>query len=59
MTVTLTGSDELAVAALVTDEYGRQSVCCDIPYILDAGDNVLTYPSYYETDSDPSPWNFG
>ena len=59
MTVTLTGSDELAVAALVTDEYGRQSVCCDIPYILDAGDSTLTYPSYYEADPDPSHWDFG
>ena len=58
MTVTLADTDELAVAALVTDEYGRQTMCCDIPYVLDAQDHTLTYPSYSEADPDPAHWQF-
>ena len=41
MTVTLADTDELAVAALVTDEYGRQTMCCDIPYVLDTQDGKI------------------
>jgi len=59
MTVTLGDADELAVAALVTDEYGRQIVCFDIPYVLDTQDDTLTYPSYSEADPDPAHWQFG
>lgn len=58
MTVTLADTDELAVAALVTDEYCRQTMCCDIPYVLDAQDHILTYPSYSEADPDPAHWQF-
>ena len=58
MTVTLADTDELAVAALVTDEYGRQTMCCDIPYVLDTQDGILTYPSYSEADPDPAHWQF-
>ena len=59
MTVTLADTDELAVAALVTDEYGRQTMCYDSPYVLDTRDGILTYPSYSEADSDPAHWQFG
>ena len=59
MTVTLTGEDELEVAALVTDEYGRQVVLCnDPPYILDEEDQTLTWPGTFETDPDPAHWQF-
>ena len=58
MTVTLGDADELVVAALVTDEYGRQIVCFDIPYVLDTQDDTLTYPSYSEADPDPAHWQF-
>ena len=57
MTVTLTGEDELEVAALVTDEYGRQVVLCnDPPYILDTEDQTLTWSGTFETDPDPAHW---
>ena len=46
------------MAALVTDEYGRQIVCFDIPYVLDTQDDTLTYPSYSEADPDPAHWQF-
>ena len=59
MTVTLTGEDELEVAALVTDEYGRQVVLCnDPPYILDTEDQTLTWSGTFETAPDPAHWQF-
>ena len=59
MTVTLTREDELEVAALVTDEYGRQVVLCnDPPYILDTEDQTLTWSGTFETDPDPAHWQF-
>ena len=59
MTVTLTGEDELEVAALVTDEYGRQTVVSDAPpYVLDTEDQHLTWTDTFDTDSNPAHWQF-
>ena len=59
LTVTLTGEDELEVAALVTDEYGRQTVISHAPpYVLDEEDQSLTWPGTYEEDTDPAHWQF-
>ena len=59
MTVTLTGEDQLDVAALVTDEYGRQSVIREAPpYVLDEEDQNLTWTSSFEEDTDPARWQF-
>ncbi len=59
MTVTLTGEDQLEVAALVTDEYGRQTVVSDAPpYVLDEEDQNLTWSDTFDTDSDPAHWQF-
>lgn len=59
MTVTLTREDQLVVAALVTDEYGRRSVISEgPPYVLDEERQNLTWFDAYETDPDPSHWQF-
>lgn len=58
MTVTLTASDQLEVAALVTDTYGRQFVVQDIPYVLDEDAQNLTWPDNFDTDTDPAHWHF-
>ena len=58
MTVTLTASDQLEVAALVTDTYGRQFVVQDIPYVLDEDAQNLTWPDNFDTDTDPAHWQF-
>lgn len=50
-------TDELVFAAVVTDEYGRQSVYSDIPYVLSGGE--LGWVSVSDTsDHDPANWNF-
>lgn len=60
MTVTLTGEDLLEVAALVTDEYGRQTVVVSdaSPYVLDMEDQHLTWPDTFDTDSNPAHWQY-
>ena len=59
MTVTLTGEDQLAVAALVTDEYGRQVVITgDTPYVLDENAQNLTWADAFSSDTDPAHWQF-
>lgn len=57
--VTMTGDgDQLCFAAVVTDEYGRQAVYSDIPYILQ--DGVLTWPPTADTsDHNPACWQYG
>ncbi len=57
--VTMTGDgDQLCFAAVVTDEYGRQAVYSDIPYVLQ--DGVLTWPPTADTsDHDPACWQYG
>ena len=57
--VTMTGDgDQLCFAAVVTDEYGRQGVYSDIPYILQDGE--LTWPATADlSDHDPAHWQYG
>lgn len=49
-------TQELCFAAVVTDEYGREAVYNDIPYILENG--ALTWPSGSASDTDPTHWEY-
>ena len=56
------GTEEtIEVAALVTDSYGRQYMCYDIPYRLVSdsdGRRHLTWTDYKENQYDPGKWEF-
>lgn len=56
------GTEEtIEVAALVTDSYGRQYMCYDIPYRLVSdsdGRRHLTWADYKENEYDPGKWEF-
>ena len=58
----LTENDKLYIAALVTDSYGRQSMACDIPFVVnfdtDFDTPYLTYSSDGRYDHDPDNWTF-
>ena len=54
----LTVKDQLQVAAVVTDEYGRRIIWAGIPYILNSEDMELTHPDDCTLDSDPAHWTF-
>ena len=58
----LTEEDVLAVAALVTDQFGRQFMAFDVPYVLrvdTAFDSpYLTYPDAVDLDRDVAKWEF-
>ncbi len=56
----LSGDVELCFAAVVTDEYGRDIVCQDLPYVLeeDGGLTTLTWPNGSKSDPDPSHWEY-
>ena len=59
VTVTLQAGDQLCVAALVTDGYGRQFIECDIPYVVEydeKGDGELTYADSGIIDRDIAGW---
>lgn len=63
LTVTdVKAGDVFAVAALVTDSYGRQYMVCDIPYEVkideENGTGELTWVSEVSYDSDPAKWIF-
>lgn len=58
MTVILAASEQLEVAALVTDTYGRQFVVQDIPYVLDEEGQNLTWSDTFETEPAPTHWQF-
>ena len=62
LTVEDLGTEEtIEVAALVTDSYGRQYMCYEIPYRLtydSDGEGYLTWVDYKEHDSDPAKWEF-
>ena len=49
-------TQQLCFAAVVTDEYGREAVYNDIPYILENGE--LTWPSSSSSDTDPAHWKY-
>lgn len=57
LTVSLAAGDELCVAAIVTDEYGRVSLAAALPYTPD-GDCRLTRPDDIALDTDLSHWSF-
>ncbi|WP_295583369.1 helix-turn-helix domain-containing protein [uncultured Oscillibacter sp.] len=50
------GADTLCFAAVVTDEYGRETVCESSPYLLE--DGALTWPSASSSDTDPTHWHY-
>ncbi len=59
----LTGEDVLAVAALVTDQYGREFMAFDVPYVVRFDTSFdtpyLSYPAdAVELDRDPTKWTF-
>lgn len=59
ITVTLGEGDELCTAALVTDNYGRQFIECDIPYEVrfdGKGGGELTYADHGISDHDIANW---
>ena len=56
--LTLRPTDKLEWAALVTDEYGRRSICGGSVYILDQDSAKLTWPNDSSIDSDVSHWTF-
>lgn len=62
LTVEDFGTEEtVVVAALVTDSYGRQYMCYEIPYCLrydSDGEGYLGWVDYKEHDSDPANWEF-
>lgn len=50
-------TQELNFAAVVTDQYGRETVYSDIPYILSGGE--LTWPGFYDASNhDPANWQY-
>lgn len=58
VTMTNSGTDQLAFAAVVTDEYGRQVVYSSIPYVLE--DGSLTWVSGADlSGTSPAGWRFG
>lgn len=54
----LAKGDVLCFAAILTDQYGRTTVCPGMPYILDETGEHLTWPDEIDFDSDPSHWEF-
>lgn len=58
----LSADDTIAVAALVTDSYGRQYMVCEIPYEVEFesedGTGELTWASSADYDRDPGKWIF-
>ena len=58
MPLTFDENTTVYIAALITDQYGRQTVAHDIPYIWDAEDGRITHPTYSEMDADPANWDF-
>ena len=58
----LTEDDVIAVAALVTDNFGRQFMAFDVPYVLRVETSFdspyLSWPDAVELDRDPAKWEF-
>jgi hypothetical protein len=53
----MTGDDSLCFAAVVTDEYGRDTVFSDVPCVL--SDSGLIWPDAVDlSDHDPSNWAY-
>ena len=58
MPLTFGENTTVYIAALITDQYGRQTVAHDIPYIWDPENGNITHPSYSVADTDPANWDF-
>jgi hypothetical protein len=59
VTVTLKEGDQLCVAALVTDSYGRQFMAYDIPYVVkydEKGNGELEWASEFDHSRDIADW---
>ena len=59
VTVTLQEGDQLCVAALVTDSYGRQFMAYDIPYVVkydEKGNGELEWASEFDHSRDIADW---
>lgn len=58
----LTAEDKIYIAARVTDQFGRQFMVCEVPYVIqfqtDYDTPYLTYPSDGRYDRNPSNWIF-
>ena len=54
----LTAQDTVEIAAVITDEYGRTTICQDVPYVPDAEDGDLVHPDVSSLDNDPANWNY-
>ena len=56
----MSGDDQLCFAVVATDEYGRERIYTDIPYILgtEGGETVLTWPDSCTLASDPAGWSY-
>ena len=58
----LEAGDIIMVAALVTDSFGRQYMCCEVPYEVEVdpetGLGQLTWVSAVNYDRDPAKWKF-
>ena len=54
----LTAQDTVEIAAVVTDEYGRATICQDVPYVPDTEDGDLVHPDISSLDSDPANWQY-
>lgn len=54
----LTTQDTIEIAAVVTDEYGRDTICQDVPYVPDAEEAELVHPDISSLDNDPANWNY-
>lgn len=50
--------DTICYAAVITDEYGRKSICSSIPCILDQSGAYLTWADNSTLDTDLSHWTF-
>lgn len=60
LTLTVTAGDTLAVAAVVTDEYGRETLSVGEYYVLDEEDGDLTWPDggSWDYGSDTEGWSY-
>ena len=54
----LAKEDVLCFAAILTDQYGRTTVCPGMSYILDETGEELTWPDEINFDPDPSHWEY-
>lgn len=55
----LQSGETVEIAALVTDTYGRQFMCCDIPYEVREGSDCLLeldWPLVVRYPRDPELW---